>query len=107
MQLEVIMDLILDIKTVSTIVGIIVTIVIFFMRMESNQKKMFEKIEESRQTLSDEHTRHDTKLVEKVSDMVARLESHISKEEVESAFQRISREEVTEIRKILTDRRTK
>ena len=79
----------------------------FFRKTTDSIAKIEEKIESSRKSLSDEHTRHDENLIERISDIKYGLEKHISQEQVESAHQEKSREEVTEIRKEIQELRRK
>ena len=100
MQLGVIMEY--DIKTILTIVslaGMIGSVIYFFRKVSDNIAKIEGKIESCRKALSEEHTRHDENLIERITDIRQGLEKHISQEEVESAFASESRKRVVEIEK--------
>ena len=105
MQLEVTMEMevISDIRVWLTIISIGVTIgslLYFFKTMSDKITKLESKIETSRKILSEEHSRHDENLIERLTNIVARLEKHISQEEVESAYQSESRKRIVEIEKM-------
>ena len=96
------MEAISDIRVWLTIISLGLTIgslFYFFKTMSDKITKLEGKIEQSRQSLSEEHTRHDENLIERITDIRQGLEKHISQEEVESAFASESRKRVVEIEK--------
>ena len=104
------MEIFSDIRVWLTILGLAGTIgsvLWFFTKTSAAIVAIEKKIEASRKSLSDEHTRHDENLIERISDIKYGLEKHISQEQVESAHQEKSREEVTEIRKEIQELRRK
>ena len=96
------MEAISDIRVWLTIISLGVTIgslLYFFKTMSDKVTKLEAKIETSRKILSEEHSRHDENLIERLTGMVSRLEKHISQEEVEAAYQSESRKRIVEIEK--------
>ena len=97
------MEAISDIRVWLTVISLGLTIgslFYFFKSMVDKIAKLEEKIETSRKILSEEHSRHDENLIERLTNIVARLEKHISQEEVESAYASESRKRVVEIEKM-------
>ena len=98
------MEAISDIRVWLTIISLGLTIgslFYFFKTMSDKITKLEGKIESSRLSLSEEHTRHDENLIERITDIRQGLEKHISQEEVESAFASESRKRVVEIEKMI------
>ena len=77
----------------------------FFRTTTDKIAKLEQKIEQSRKSLSEEHTRHDENLIERITDIRQGLEKHISQEEVESAYQSESRKRIVEIEKSINEMR--
>ena len=98
------MEAISDIRVWLTIISLGVTIgslLYFFKTMSDKLTKLEGKIESSRKFLSEEHSRHDENLIERITDIRQGLEKHISQEEVESAYQSESRKRIVEIEKMV------
>ena len=104
------MEIFSDIRVWLTIISLGMTLggLFYFFRTTTDKiTKLEQKIEASRIALSEEHTRHDENLIERITDMRYGLEKHISQEQVEAAHQQKSREEITEIRKEINNLRRK
>ena len=100
MQLEVTMveNLSFGWEFIATIGGVIITIILFFNKIAGDLKRIDAKIEDSKIYLSEEHKRHDETLFKELTNMVKRLETHINKEEIESALQKECRKDIKRIR---------
>lgn len=86
---------------VVTLIGTIITIIIFFVKMSSDIKRVEEKIEQSKYALSDEHKRHDDTLFKELTIIVRKLEQHVNREEIESALQKEARKDIKTIRDVV------
>lgn len=86
---------------VFTLVGTIITIIVFFFKMSSDIQRLEEKINESKSSLSDEHKRHDDTLFKELTIIVRKLEQHVNREEIESALQKEARKDIKTIRDVV------
>lgn len=100
MRLEVIMieSITFGWEFFATAAGVILTTVLFFVKMYSDIKRLEEKIMDSKRSLSDEHRRHDETLFKELTTIVRKLEQHINREEIESALQKEARKDIKSIR---------
>ena len=79
------------------VAGVIVTIVLFFNRLQNSIDRLCEEVADNKVFLSEEHKRHDEKLSNELQGVIRGLEGHISNEEVESARQEESRRTVRDM----------
>ena len=80
---------------------VLVTIVLFFNRLQNSIDRLCEEVADNKVFLSEEHKRHDEKLSKELQGVVRGLDGHISNEEVEAALQARSREDIKDIVKLL------
>ena len=94
-------DIIFGWEFFAAAIGFVLTIVVFFIKMYADIKRLEEKIVDSKRSLSDEHRRHDETLFKELTIIVRKLEQHVNREEIESALQKEARKDIKTIRDVV------